>query len=450
MGSFALRVFLSSMVCAGCGKVSGTTVDAAGPMDAGIDADLSGNATIVTQAVLFATTGNIGAIDIVSMLPNNTVLTTGQTDANGSATIKVYPGGSVTAIYKHTINMGADLITWVGVKPGDTLTFGNRNPTTIGQTGTAMGSQTYTWPTLAAANFFETWTECGLGFFTTTGTTSVSIAETSLCHQEPMAVLYSAYDANGELINVGTRTGVAFSSGATVPLSTWSPAATGMITITGLPPEVTSVNGSFRNVIDPRAGPLFDFTASGVYNGTPTGGAFTATFKVAQIGVRTVGTLTLARPGYRAMQLADAFSTSTLTQTVAAPALPPWGQSSTIASTALRRASWFYVPDAASSYDGELVHVAWLHNISGTGHPSQWDFILPPGQTTIDFPALPAPLADSLPASDDTLTSSNTRVFDIPSIPSYDMLRTLPAADLLCLECGVRANDFQRVVFSTM
>jgi hypothetical protein len=83
-------------------------------------------------------------------------------------------------------------------------------------------------------------------------------------------------------------------------------------------------------------------------------------------------------------------------------------------------------------------------------HPSQWDFILPPGQTTIDFPDLPAPLDATLPAPDDNLTSGNTRVFDIPTIPSYDMLRALPAADLLCLECGVRANDFQRVVFSTM
>jgi hypothetical protein len=439
------------MVIAGCGKVSGTpTADAAGPADAAIDADLSGNATVVTQAAIFGTTGNIGTIDIVSMLPNNTVLATGQTDAGGNATIKVYPGGSVTAIYKHTLNMGSDLITWVGVKPGDTLTFGNRNPSATGQTSTALGSQTYTWPALGAANFFETWTECGLGFFSGSGTTSVSIAESSLCHQEPMAILYSAYDTNGDLINFGTRSSLAFSDGVSVALSAWSPAATGMISITGLPSEVTSVNGTFRNVLDPKAGPFSDFSASSVYNGTPTGGAFTGTFKAAQIGVRTLGSLTMARPGYRSMQLYDAFSTGTLTQTVASPALPPWGQSSTIASTGLRRASWFYVSGAASSSKGEIVHVAWLHTISSVSHPSQWDFILPPGQTTIDFPDLPAPLDATLPAPDDNLTSSNTRVFDIPTIPSYDMLRTLPAADLLCLECGVRANDFQRVVFSTM
>jgi hypothetical protein len=439
------------MVIAGCGKVSGTpTADAAGPADAAIDADLSGNATVVTQAAIFGTTGNIGMIDIVSMLPNNTVLATGQTGAGGNATIKVYPGGSVTAIYKHTINMGSDLITWVGVKPGDTLTFGNRNPTTTGQTSTPLGSQTYTWPALGTANFFETWTECGLGFFSSSGTTSVSIAESSLCHQEPMTILYSAYDVNGELINTGVLGGLAFSSGASVALSTWNASASAMISITGLPSQITSVNGTFRNVLDPKAGPFSDFTASSVYNGTPTGGAFTATFKVAQAGVRTLGAITFARPGYRSMQLYDAFSTGTLTQTVASPVLPPWGQSSTIASTGLRQASWFYVPDAASSSKGEILHVAWLHTIASVSHPSQWDFILPPGQTTIDFPDLPAPLDANLPASEDTLTSSNTRVFDIPTIPSYDMLRTLPAADLLCLECGVRANDFQRVVFSTM
>ncbi|HEX7941351.1 MAG TPA: hypothetical protein VF488_06075, partial [Gemmatimonadaceae bacterium] len=268
-------------------------------------------------------------------------------------------------------------------------------------------------------------------------------------HQEPMTVIYTAFDTNGVLINFGVRS-TAFVNAQTVALSGWTAAATGTINITGLPPEIASISGTFHSVIDPRLD-LFPPTASGSisYNGTPTGGAFTTTFKITQAGPRTVGSVNLIRSGFRTMQILDSFSTNTTTQTVAAPVLPPWGQTSTIISTALEMASWFIVPTASSSYKGQLLRMSWNHVISATFHPSQWDIILPPGVTSLTFPALPAPLNTVLPAPQDS-SSAFTRVFDIPSITSYDMLRAQPSGNIMCLDCSVRAGDFQRVVFTQL
>ena len=220
--------------------------------------------------------------------------------------------------------------------------------------------------------------------------------------------------------------------------------------MTGLPPEVASVSGTFHSVIDPRLDIFPQQTTGSIsYSGTPAGGAFTTTFKIAQAGTRTVGSVNLVRTGFRTMQILDSFSTNTTTQTVAAPMLPPWGQASTITSTALQMASWFVLPDTSSSSDGQLLHVSWNHVISSVSHPSQWDIILPPGVTSLTFPALPAPLDSVLPAPQDTATAS-TRVFDIPSLTGYDMLRAQPSGNIMCLDCSVRAGDFQRVVFTQL
>lgn len=380
------------------------------------------------------------------MLPNNTVLATAKTDMTGNATIRVYPGGTVTAVYKHTVNMGADLITWAGVKPDDKLTFSNRNPLPTGQPNPTLGTQTYSWPSLATASFYEVFTSCSpFGGLVSAPTLTLSLSEFPTCHQDPtMTVISAAFDANSALINFGVRS-TAFVNAQTVALSAWTAAATGTINITGLPPEISSVNGGFRSVIDPR----FDMATLGSYSGTPTEGAFTATFKVTQAGSRTVGSVNLARSGFRTMQILDSFSTNTTTQTVAAPVLPPWGQTSTIVSTALAMASWFVVPSASSSYDGQLLHVNWTHLISGVSHPSQWDIILPPGVTSLTFPALPTPLDTVLPAPQDG-AGAFTRVFDIPSITSYDMLRAQPSGNVMCLDCSVRGGDFQRVVFTQL
>lgn len=441
MRSSTLCFCFVSGILAGCGKVSDTPGDDAA--DAGIDADLGGDATVVTEAALFGGTigGKVGDIDIVSNLPNNMVLATAKTDASGSATIRVYPGGTVTAIYKHTVDAGTDLITWAGVKPGDTLTFGNRQFSTNGQMNTTLGTQTYTWPALAGVTSFQIFTSCG-GTGVASTATSVATTEVSTCHREPMDVLFRALNGN-TVVGYGFRSNVTFTNGGTVALGGWvSPAPMGSINITGLPPEITSVSGSFRTILDSN-----DEISFGGYNGTPTGGAFSANFSWHATGERTVGEVFLSRPGFFGITLLDSFSSNTLAQTVAAPTFPPLLQSGAIASSALKKVTWFLVPDAASVYDGQMVQVQWSHTVGSTSSQSSWYFILPPGQTALDLPTLPTQFNDNVPASQDSMFA-NLRAFDISTVMGYDMLRATPARNILCLECSVRAGDFQRVVLS--
>ncbi|HEX2691039.1 MAG TPA: hypothetical protein VHN14_30705 [Kofleriaceae bacterium] len=440
MGPAVLRLFLPVALLVGCGKVSDSP-----PADAAadsVDADLGGDATIVTEAALFG--GKIGTkvgnIDIISTFPDATVLAMAKTDASGAATIRVYPGGAVTAVYRHTVDMGADLITWVGVKPGDTLTFGSRQFSTAGQTNTSLGTQTLSWPALAGITEFEVFTSCtGLGAGTAL---SIVGTESSLCHQEPMDVLYGAFNGN-TLTSFGFRSNVTFTNGGTVALGGWSPVQTGSINVTGLPAEITLLSGSFATILDANR----QLSLVGGYSGTPTGGAFSTTFTWHPTGERTVGSVSLARTGFSSMHILDSFSASTLTQTVAAPALTPWVQGSVTSSSALRMASWFVIPDTASVHDGQLLRVSWNRVISGTGHPHQWHFILPPGQTSISYPALPSQFSDIMPVPEAS-TSATIRLFDISSATGYDMVRAMPSRNIMCLDCAVNAGEIQRVVFT--
>jgi hypothetical protein len=444
MGDIAFRLGLIAVLLTGCGKVA----DNQGPADAGIDADLSGTATVVTQASLFGGTvgAKVGNIDIVSHLPNNMVLATATTDTSGSATIKVYPGGSVTAVYKHTVDRGADLITWAGVKPGDTLIFGSRQFSATGQTAQSLGVQTYTWPALANATQFQVVTSCGsVSVFSATAT-SLMASESNICHREPMDVVFRGFNGN-TLVGYGFRSNVAFTSGGTVALTAWTTTIpTGTVNISGLPPEVAMLSGEFITVIDSNPNVL---TGATLYNGTPTGGAFSTTFPSMATGERTVGELFLQRQGFDGMTVFDSFSSSTLTQTVTSPTLPIWGQGFTTMSSELHKAVWFLIPEANTTpnTDGQVLHMSWNHLISGTSHPSQWDVIMPPGQTSLDIPPMPPALADHQPVENDFLSGSMT-VFDIASVSSYDMLRTLPSANIMCLRCTVFAGDFQHVALS--
>jgi hypothetical protein len=212
---------------------------------------------------------------------------------------------------------------------------------------------------------------------------------------------------------------------------------------------VTSVGGAFRSVTTPTN----DYASTTPYTGAVSGGAFTTQLAVPQPASGSIGAIDLVRSAdYRPIHLLDfVSSTFPISQSVASPALPPWAlaTAATTASTASRTASWSVVASPASAHDGELLHMSWTHTVAGIKHPSQWDVIAPPGQTSFAFPALPAALADTQPAGADPLTAT-TRVFEIPSIASHDELRALPSANLMCLECAVRTHDVARVVYTEL
>jgi hypothetical protein len=245
---------------------------------------------------------------------------------------------------------------------------------------------------------------------------------------------------------------IQFTNGGTAAITTWIPVKMGSINITGLPAEVATLNGGFRSILD--ASTEFGTSTLGTtFSGAPTGGAFSQDFLWHTAGDRTVGRVTFLRTGsFQSMTLLDSFPTSTLTQTLAGPALTPWLQSTnTIASLELKAANWLSVANTSSVLDGQVLRVSWLHSIAAMNHPSQWHFIMPPGQTSIVFPALPTQFIDNMPMAQDLLSPIPIiRLFDISTAADYDMVRKLPSSNIMCLECAVRAGELQRVVFTPL
>lgn len=412
----------------------------ASPPDAAIDADPGGVATVVTQTALAG--GTIGAragdIEIVSNLPDLSVLADTRTDANGDGTIRVSPGGSVTAIYQHNADGGADLITWLGVKPGDTLTFGNQQPVFSGP-GVLLGEQTYTWPPVPGADTYIINTSCG-GVSVPPNITAISISEVNSCHHEPMDVLFRATMNSTNLLGFGFLSNVAFRAGQTVALDAWTtevPTAT--VRFGGLHPEISSVSGEFATVIDDSN--LFPFNS---YSFTWRGSGTAETFPWHPTGDRTVGAVFFERDGFSLMTLRDSLPADALVQNVGSPDLPPWVQGSVNVSAALHTATWFLFQDGPPVYYAQVLHLTWNHEILVTSHPFQWHVILPPGLMSVTLPTLPLPHR-GIPLPEDPLRAQIT-VFQIPSVTSDDMLRTIPSASIMCLDCAVRAGTFSRVV----
>jgi hypothetical protein len=440
MGRIANAIFVMSSLglggAAGCGAVEGP-----GTVDAGPDADLSGNARVTTQSTLAAPIGMVvGGIDLVSSLPDGTVLATGKTDAGGAAEIRVVPGGMVTAIYRRTVDMGAELITWAGVKPGDNLTFGSRNFSFAGAPDAGIGAMNYSWPALAGATGYSVRTSCG-GSFVAAPTVTTAVAEGMNCHREPMDVFFAATSAAGAIVGYAVRQNVPFVSGGALALSNWQTPTNATVNITGIPPSVTSVSGSWSSVIDGAS----EVAINTFYSGVPNGGAFTQSFAFHPGADRTLGRLTLSRPGFATMRLVDQFTAFSPSQTVTAPVLPPWMQGGVLVSAALRTASWAIVSEPGAVADGVAVRAAW----SRPGTPSsifhQWHAILPPGQSSIAFPQLPAPLAEAGFSAQDNVNAA-VATFEVSTLDGYDAVRAQPSRNFMCIDCALRAGEFPRAV----
>jgi len=437
--------FLWMLVVCACGKVNNDT-----PADANlIDADETGMLSVVTQSRFFAGGTAVGAaqpsVDVVSVRPNNTLADMAQTDASGHASLKVYPGGSVTAIYPHPMatDMGADLVTYFGVKPDDVLTFGQRfSP----NTSTSLGTMTFTYPAVAGVNFYEVYGPCG-AFGAAAGTLSVTMTEFSSCHHDPMDIVYLAFNTAGQVINY-SYINVPFQAGTSRAIGSWAAAKTAMVSVTGLPPEVLNLSATFFNVGNLGSSDEEMFGTS--VSGQATGGAYTNSFAWGTTGVRTEARLSMSRPGtYRQMLLLDSLQSSATTWTVASPALPPWLQTFT-ASIADQMGIMYLVGDGA--YDAAVFRINWNHVSGTTNIPFSWTFILPPKMTTFTFPKLPAQFAAYLPQPQDTF-STVAHVIEIPSIMTYDALRAIPEKSLICPgtfvpDCALRNNEFQRIIYS--
>lgn len=433
--SFALNLFVPPVLLIACGKVNGDT-----PIDANlIDADETGMASVITHTHIPGagpSTAVAGNIDLISLRPNGSVADMGRTDASGTAMIKVYPGGSVTAIYHHTDpDMGNDFATFFGVKPGDALNFGRSY--TVSTTSTSLGTMTLSWPANAATNSeFIIETPCG-GFGVGSATLSGSFTMFNTCDHEPMQVIGYGLNTSNQIVAYSSTT-LNFTPGGSAGLNGWAAATNAMLNVTGLPPEVTSVSGTFANVAN-----VGTQAFSIGFNGSTTGGAFTQTQGWATAGERTFGDLRMFRLGsFSATHVLDSLQTNSTSWTVAAPTLPPW-HAGTLANAAAGMIVWF--PIGPPTHDGNIVLANWNHTIGSTSYSSSWSFITPPDQTSITLPKLPPPFSDIEPQVQDGMSAS-VQFVELPSVANYDALRALPEFQLDCLDCAVRLGLIQRVI----
>jgi hypothetical protein len=454
MGRIGTRLFFASLFLTGCGSVKDSgAIDAATDVMT-VDADESGNVTVTTKGALFGQSFAAAAadVDLFSHFPNHTTqLATGKTDGSGGGSIKAVPGGSVTAIYKHTVDMGFEAITFVGVKPGDTVEFANRQPQFICNVGCTnnnpIGNVTYNW-TLQPGSTRTIVSGACITSSIDAPTATTARDEQPSCAQNPIDTLFVAFTGTA-ITGCTTRQNVAFPG----PVTGGTPSgALFAVTanITGLPAEFTSVATQFAPVINNQFERNVNFaTGFARANGTSSGGAFTGNFQYCNLGERTAATLTLSRPGFAQTRVIDSLPSNAATWTVASPMLPPQIETNGfLVSPSQRRAAWAVSPTAGTTHDAVVATFSWNVNIAGVSHTSFWHFVMPPGTTEVTFPKLPATFDAFLPQPDFGLGINFIRNIEIPTISSYDAYRAQGAATALCPECAVRSGDIQRAIFS--
>jgi hypothetical protein len=440
MGDRSLILFF---VTAACGTVKGDRpIDAPNPIDANLnDADLTGTATVITQTHAPGS-GAVGAlqgmVDVVSLLPNGMVKDQIKTDATGHGTIKVFPGGSVTAIYRHTLDAGADLATIMGVKPNDVLTFGkNFAP---GGTATSLGSETITWPAVANTGEFEIFWPCG-ATFPSGAATSVVIGEQDICNRSPMGLLAVSLNSSTFQVQSMSFTNFTFANGGSQPLNGFVGTSNGTATITNIDPAITSVFYNLGTIAN-GGQQLFSSGTSVV----PTGGSATITTPYVATGDRTVSTLFMSRPGgYFSQRVVDSLGFS-LNVTVDNPPELPWLVGSPIVNGGTRLVEWEMFGPV--NHDGTVVLLNWNHIVNAVSSPFAWSFVVPPNTTSFSLPTLPGLFSDTQPHPEDGIG----RQLDLVRIPSltggYDAFRQLPEANTTCATCAVNNNVFQRAIIS--
>jgi hypothetical protein len=455
MGRTGIRIsFLASLLVAGagCGSVKDSGAVDASNGEAGIDADESGNVTVSTKAFVQGQTvgAAVADVDLVSTLPNGTILATAKTDAAGAGTIKVVPGGAVTAVYKRLApSLASELVTIVGVKPGETLDFGNRQ---IGVASTAIGAQSYSWPTApnGAVQTYRAMSACNSNTVAAP-TTSTSFSEFSDCNKSTMDVVYAAYQnvANG-LLHCGTRQNVTFVNGANVALGGWQNAGTFIANITGLPASLglpnASVSTALRTIVDGQS--IIFMPNAGSASGVASGGAFTGNMQWCNAGERTQAQLTLSRPGVNAIRVVDSLPSNATSWTVAAPMVPPWVEFDFFASASQGVARWGFVTEGTNTMDVVYAQLGYEVRINNMQFFTNWHFILPPNSDSLTVPKLPAALAETAPTTDFGLFLQRVIAIEVPTISSYDMIRSMGTANVLCPDCAVRAGDIQRAIIS--
>jgi|GEM_PF-2979856 len=349
------------------------------------------------------------------------------TGADGKASVELPTGGSVTAVYpKGTQSNRVTVVTYMGVKPGDNLTFGDHDTQHMATPGTE-GQLTVQWPAVANATSYEVLSPC-YETSTTNLTTTLSLWEG--CQKPVAPVALIAYDGSEHVIASVFLPAAVYTPGSTLAITAeqWvSQAATPSygVTVTGLVPAVQSVNisatGEFERL-------WFDRSAYGI---EPNQGTATTAFSLPSAALNKHGMARLWRGDYDGRQYFWKAGAAPLSIDASGR---PW-VTTAAASAEDRLVQWLQSPGTA--YDAATVQLHWS--------PSDdtrvtWRVLLPPDETLFDFKAFPPELADFLPNAS-TGFDVGLRLIDLSSANSYDDVRALPEWHVMDPEGAVRLGD---------
>lgn len=235
--------------------------------DAGIPGDVTVTAYRVAPPFDVASNLDITAID-----PDGTSRST-VTDATGTATIDVAPGGSVAAVYleDHAVHMV------VGAEPGDTLTFGY--PLLPLDRGTEVGTLTVTMPTIPSVTSYSVHSSCG-GASAIQPPVTLTIYSTCPATDD-LVVLADNGNAFDGILGYAVLSSVSLDAGGSASVGAWETPTSLTLSVDDFSPEVLNY---FLLAAGTVEGEGYGSILAGTGDVTSTGPSATATLHWAPVG----------------------------------------------------------------------------------------------------------------------------------------------------------------------
>jgi hypothetical protein len=355
----------------------------------------------------------VAGVPVYSVQPSGSAGPTGQTDSNGKVVLDgVQAGATITAVY--TIDAtDYQLVTVVGVKPGDTITLGDMyalaSPT--GNTGVLN----VTFPTVTGATNYQVFSPCNN---TNGGASPIALPEN--CTQATANLALIAQDDGGNTLAGGALKNVPYTDGQTGALSAWKLVPSGGFSV--------SISGVISDVT--QAGFWADMVVDGAYtfdrgqSVALTSGAGTGGFQIPPAGDRTSVGATLPRTGYGAQETYLDVAPTATSAALPAPTLP-W-LSQRVLDQSAQQVAWLQT--GGTGYDGALATMSYFRTdaTSGTTTNYSWAVLVPSGQTSFQWAAPITALAPYVPATTDSFNSFYIQLVDLSSAADYDGLRAAP------------------------
>lgn len=427
---------------AACGDVT-SFIDAApgddDPIDAQVEPDArpTGQVTVTTRSRCCDQPAGtlVAGVQVVVVQPDGSAGDSGQTDSSGTITLDdVQAGAAVTAIY--TTSDGYDIVTVVGVEPGDALQMGESyRPQYFGNT---TGNGTITFPTYPGTYYYQAQYQCTSTSVYDGAATSMTMYYYQDCQPTVGDVVLSAYSPSYQMIASTIIRNASTVPGSTIAVSGWSSALSFTASATGLPEHVSEV----RFYVQPVLGEFYPGGQN--YYTSPEGGTATGTMGLPGGTDRISVMSELRRPGDLGRQRTWRGVSGSTTSTAFATNELPWVGPSYFSASA-QRASWTQLGD--EPYDGAIAHVGWYINsgspdlFGAPGNYRNWTIMLPPGVTEWTWDQVPAALEPYVPQVGDA-PYRELFLIDLADADGYAELRGVDERIYSCPECAVRDGAY--------